>query len=101
MKNIYKIKTGITLLITCLFFSCNDVLDKEPLDEIGDGAFWTDPVLIEYYVNNIYGSIEIDPYVTHESRSDNSVHAQRDKWRSSTFLFNYNLISATNSNDNI
>ncbi|WP_288738816.1 RagB/SusD family nutrient uptake outer membrane protein [uncultured Parabacteroides sp.] len=101
MKNIYKIKTGITLLITCLFFSCNDVLDKEPLDEIGDGAFWTDPVLIEYYVNNIYGSIEIDPYVTHESRSDNSVHAQRDKWRSSTFLFNYNLISATNPNDNI
>lgn len=101
MKTIYNIKNSITLLLASLFFSCSGVLDKEPLDEIGDNAFWTDPVLTEYYVNNIYGSIEVDPYVTHELRTDNAISAQRDKWRSSTFLFNYNLISATNPNDNI
>lgn len=43
----------------------------------------------------------MDTRLEQENRTDNSVSAQRDKFRASTYLFNYNLVSATDPNDNI
>ena len=96
-----KIKLfGVILLSLYWATSCN-VLDKVPLDEISDDAFWKDSTLVEYYVNDLYWEVPVDAYLTNESRSDNSVGAQRDKWRSSSFMFNYNLITASDPGDNI
>ena len=52
MKSMKNIKSPLLILMALLSFSCSDVLNKEPLDELGDDAFWSDPVLIQYYVND-------------------------------------------------
>jgi hypothetical protein len=44
-------------LILLLFNSCTDVLDKQPLDIISDKVVWTDPVLIDAYLNECYAEI--------------------------------------------
>ena len=98
MKNI---KLSLLFLLAFLSYGCNSILDKTPLDEIGDDAFWADPTLVDYYVNNLYSTIYLDQRLEQENRTDNSVSAQRDKFRASTYLFNYNLVSATEPNDNI
>ena len=98
MKNI---KLSLLFLLAFLSYGCNSILDKTPLDEIGDDAFWADPILVDYYVNNLYSIIYLDTRLEQENRTDNSVSAQRDKFRASTYLFNYNLVSATDPNDNI
>ena len=41
-------------LISVLFISCDDVLDKKPLDRITDAVVWTDPVLIDNYLTQCY-----------------------------------------------
>jgi hypothetical protein len=35
-------------------WSCNDVLDLQPLDSVSDAAVWSDPELVELYVNGRY-----------------------------------------------
>src|SRR5699024_12544862 len=42
------------VLAGMLTFSACDVLNKQPLDEISGDAVWTDPALVEAYVNHIY-----------------------------------------------
>ena len=52
MKNIlYSI---ICLLTLVPMSSCSDFLDKQPLDQYGEGAVWNDLALMETFVNNIY-----------------------------------------------
>ena len=46
MKNI---KLSLLFLLAFLSYGCNSILDKTPLDEIGDDAFWADPILVDYY----------------------------------------------------
>ncbi len=51
-------KVTIYLLISFLFLSaCQDVLDKEPLDTISDATVWSDPVLIDDYLNECYAEM--------------------------------------------
>src|SRR3546814_10148188 len=51
-------KSRLLLIATVVFFSgCNDVLDKEPLDSISDAAVWSDPVLIDDYLNQCYADM--------------------------------------------
>ena len=57
MKNI---KLSLLFLLAFLSYGCNSILDKTPLDEIGDDAFWADPILVDYYVNNLYSIIYLD-----------------------------------------
>ncbi|MDR1980439.1 MAG: RagB/SusD family nutrient uptake outer membrane protein [Tannerellaceae bacterium] len=38
-------------------FSCEDLLDKKPLTEISDTDVWTDPALVETFVNARYNRI--------------------------------------------
>ena len=51
-------KIHILLLSTVLFItSCEDALDKEPLDIISDAAVWSDPVLIDTYLLQCYAEM--------------------------------------------
>ena len=58
-------KIHILLLSTVLFItSCEDALDKEPLDIISDAAVWSDPALIDSYLlgkqNTVLQDLEMD-----------------------------------------
>ena len=53
MKKIHLLILSMVLFIT----SCSDVLDKEPLDIISDAAVWSDPVLIDDYLNECYAEM--------------------------------------------
>ena len=81
-----KINTALFCIFVLLFCSC-DVLNKAPLDEIADDSFWSDETLVKYYVNDLYSEISVDGLQLQENRSDNSVSAQRDKYRASWFKF--------------
>ena len=58
MKKCFKYITLLGLLIF-LFASCSedDLLDKEPLTEISEEAVWSDPSLVESFVNARYNQI--------------------------------------------
>ena len=47
----------LIIAIASLFSSCSDVLDKEPLDTISDATLWSDPVLIDDYLNQCYAEM--------------------------------------------
>jgi len=55
MKNIFY--SILSLCILLHVSSCNDFLDKQPLDQYGEGAVWGDLALMETFVNNIYYEI--------------------------------------------
>ena len=97
-----KINKYILLgIISVLSYSCSDILDKSPMDEIGDDAFWADPILVDYYLNDVYAQLYVEEYMCNESRSDNSVEANKERNKLSELRFNYNLESPTATNDNI
>lgn len=49
----------IFLLAGALLFStsCNDILELEPLDAVSEAALWSDPELLEIYVNARYDEL--------------------------------------------
>ncbi|WDF77165.1 RagB/SusD family nutrient uptake outer membrane protein [Mucilaginibacter sp. KACC 22773] len=48
----------LTLLFICSTPSCKkDFLDLKPLDKYSDEAVWTDPALVQTFVNNIYNGV--------------------------------------------
>lgn len=62
-------KIHILLLSTVLFItSCEDVLDKEPLDIISDATVWSDPVLIDTYLLQCYAEM-VFPWETQYAAS--------------------------------
>lgn len=76
--------------ITCLFLigflsitSCDeDFLDRQPLDSVSDANVWSDPGLVEAFINDIYGNLW-DPFrdswkVMHQSITDEGMYL-RDK----------------------
>jgi hypothetical protein len=42
------------LLLTNIISCKDEFLDKQPLDQFAEGAVWTDPALMQSFVNNIY-----------------------------------------------
>ena len=43
-----------------LLAGCNEsILDKEPLDSINDATLWSDPILIDAFLTQIYGEITV------------------------------------------
>lgn len=50
-------KYTFLLIATLVTFSCNDILDLEPLDSVSDAAVWSDPALLELYVNARYDEL--------------------------------------------
>lgn len=53
MKNTIAI-IPVLLLFLC---SCENILDKQPLDIISDAVVWSDPVLIDAYLNQCYAEM--------------------------------------------
>jgi len=53
MKKIHLLLLSTVLCIT----SCSDLLDQEPLDSISDAAVWSDPVLIDSYLDQCYADM--------------------------------------------
>lgn len=54
MKSKY---TFLVVLSLAFSTSCNDILDLEPLDAVSDAAVWSDPELLELYVNARYDEL--------------------------------------------
>jgi len=52
-----KSKYTFLLIVTLITSSCNDILDLEPLDSVSDAAVWSDPGLLELYVNSRYDEL--------------------------------------------
>ncbi len=48
----------VLIVFSALFISCEDVLDKVPLDRISDDAVWNDPGLADAFLTNIYSTVE-------------------------------------------
>lgn len=55
IKNLLII--GLLLGTSTTFMSCNDVLDKKPLDLITENAVWSDANLIQANINGMYQSM--------------------------------------------
>lgn len=52
-NNIFKI--GLLVFVSLGFHSCNDdFLNTKPLGEVSQSDVWTDPALLEAYVNDVY-----------------------------------------------
>ena len=47
----------LNLFILVQLYSCADFLDKQPLDQYGEEAVWSDLAMMEHFVNNIYWNI--------------------------------------------
>lgn len=63
------------LLIAFLFISCEDILDKQPLDIISDATVWSDKVLTDHYLFQCYSEMGFyfeQPYGIPINSSDNS-----------------------------
>ncbi len=52
-----KSKYAFLLIFTWIASSCNNILDLEPLDSVSDAAVWSDPALLELYVNSRYDEL--------------------------------------------
>lgn len=58
MKRLLKY-TAICAFSLCLTTSCEDFLDKKPLTEISDSDVWTDPALVNAFVNSRYNQVGV------------------------------------------
>ncbi len=58
MKNRIKY-TAVCLLSMCVLSSCEDFLDREPLTEIAEPAVWSDPALVNSFVNSRYNQVGV------------------------------------------
>lgn len=54
-KILYILITALTIITTST--SCEDVLDKKPLNIISDAVVWSDETLIDAYLTEIYGEM--------------------------------------------
>lgn len=82
------------LLFAFLFTACGDLLDKGPLDIISEDAVYSDPVLAQAYVNNVYSRLSflnregsgfenVDPTsgLADEGRQGRSWHELYHHWK--------------------
>lgn len=52
-----KLQLLVFSSIFLIIASCSDVLDKDPLDIISDNAVWSDPILIDSYLDQCYAEM--------------------------------------------
>lgn len=92
-----KIKyTHIVLLLTTFFVtSCNqDFLDTAPSTEFSELAVWSDPALVETFINQIY--FRLDEPLTDGRFKGNMVDEADYRGNSGTFNFNNCVITSDN-----
>ena len=74
MKNIYRFIFGILCLL--IIVSCEDVLNRTPLDKINAGDVFHDEVLVEAYATNLYSRLNINAFMDQNSiYTDEATHA--------------------------
>mgnify|MGYP000412780396 CR=1 FL=1 len=105
MKNIYYL-----LIILVLFsYSCEDVLDKAPLDIISEDVVFEDPTLARAYINNLYSELSFlnrdgsgfegtDPTsgLSDEGRQGRSWHPLYFAWKAGQLDANGDLLQLWN-----
>jgi len=58
-----KIIRILTVLTTCLAFgSCDDILDKKPLDRLSAEQLFGDPAGVKVYMANLYGQLPVEDF---------------------------------------
>lgn len=69
----------ILLLSLINLLSCENFLDKKNLESMGSDVVWTDPVLMETYINNLYANYptwdRMESDFTDESRNGYRTHS--------------------------
>lgn len=80
MKNFLKL-SSILLASSMTLLSCNDdFLERQPLDEVGAGSYFTKPMDLEIYMNQYYNASFFPKYPNHggDYNSDNMVASTPD-----------------------
>src|SRR5690606_22118817 len=75
------ILSGILLASSMTLLSCNDdFLERQPLDEVGAGSYFTKPMDLEIYMNQYYNASFFPKYPNHggDYNSDNMVASTPD-----------------------
>ena len=103
-----KILHTLLFLCTLLASSCNDdFLDQEPLNRLDESAVWDDPILVDLFLNSIYGNLlssraRLDqPQGNEWSRSFSSLDCASDDCdgKLDAFIQNYLKNTITPSSD--
>ncbi len=75
-----------------LFSACSDILDKKPLTEVSDGDLWSDPALVNSFVNSRYNQIG---YNGCESMLSSACDESDMPWLRGCEITNFARMSAT------
>lgn len=75
-----------------LFSACSDILDKKPLTEVSDGDLWSDPALVNSFVNSRYNQIG---YNGCESMLSSACDESEMPWLRGCEITNFARMSAT------
>lgn len=111
MKNEYLI-IGLLSSLLLMFVSCEDILDKEPLDKISNDAYWKkssdlDGYVVQFYPNLVSGGYTSNFGTDASSGSDNAIYkvsadntmngARAISTVASTTVWNWSTISSINT----
>lgn len=72
MKNQNSYKIGVFALLLALS-SCEDILDRAPIDQISDAVVWNDEILVEAYLYQSYASAPFHASLTQEDVEDRNI----------------------------
>lgn len=91
MKSYIKI-LSLGFMATAMLASCADILDKKPLTEISDNDLWTDPALVQSFVNSRYNQVGCSAA---ESMQSSIVDETELCWLRSCEVHNFARVSPT------
>lgn len=79
-------------MATAILASCADILDKKPLTEISDNDLWSDPALVQSFVNSRYNQVGCNAA---ESMQSSIVDETELCWLRSCEVHNFARVSPT------
>lgn len=82
----------MALASTVVFGACSDILDKKPLTEISESDLWSDPALVEAFVNARYNQLG---YNGAESMQSSVVDETELTWLRGCEINNFARVSPT------
>lgn len=83
---------AISLFCASVFPSCSDMLDKKPLTEISEDDLWSDPALVEGFVNSRYNQVG---HGWTESMQSSAVDETELTWLRGCEVINFARVSPT------
>lgn len=88
----YIMILSLGFMATAMLTSCADILDKKPLTEISDNDLWTDPALVQSFVNSRYNQVGCSAA---ESMQSSIVDETELCWLRSCEVHNFARVSPT------